>query len=36
MEENPQATITLVRDFLAESERVNTGIRQGPRKAEKD
>jgi pimeloyl-ACP methyl ester carboxylesterase len=36
MEENPQATITLVRDFLAESERVNTDVRQGPRKAERD
>jgi pimeloyl-ACP methyl ester carboxylesterase len=34
MEENAQATITLVRDFLTESERVNTDVRQGPKKAE--
>jgi pimeloyl-ACP methyl ester carboxylesterase len=29
MEENPQAMNTLVRDFLAESERTNTDVRQG-------
>ena len=36
MEENPQATITLVRDFLAESERVNTDCSKSPEKAERD
>ena len=36
MEENPQATITLVRDFLAQSEHTSTDVRRGSKEALRD